>query len=227
MQEFTKIYLSLYLNTLIILIGGIIMKKCLLVLAASIAMSSVAMAAPVTNLEKGETNAGYLFWNPKLEVSSYDLGSNNANGFFVETALTDKVIVGIETIKGDGSAVVGGTYISADTRFTDLTIQYKVADNVRLIAGNRNYDTNASATGYGSISYSTDKFIYGISGSTSLGEKTTAYASVLNNSVGTDWQLGVNQTLSNNLTFNVNYRYYDEDDDLKLKGIGAGLIYKF
>jgi len=66
------------------------MKKCFLVLAASIAMSGVAAAAPVTNLEKGETNAGYLYWNPKVEIASADLGSHNANGFFVETALTDK-----------------------------------------------------------------------------------------------------------------------------------------
>ncbi|WP_312524503.1 hypothetical protein [Anaerospora sp.] len=205
------------------------MKKCFLVLAASIAMSGVAAAAPVTNLEKGETNAGYLYWNPKVEIASADLGSHNANGFFVETALTDKVIVGIETIKGDASAVISGSFAKADTRFTDVTIQYKIADNVRLIAGNRNYDTNGSASGWGSASLSENKLVYGISGSTALGEKTTAYASVLQNSIGTDWQIGVNQNISNTLTFNINYRYYDEDSifDTKLKGLGAGLIYKF
>jgi opacity protein-like surface antigen len=205
------------------------MKKCFLVLAASIAMSGVAAAAPVTNLEKGETNAGYLYWNPKVEIASADLGSHNANGFFVETALTDKVIVGIETIKGDASAVISGSFAKADTRFTDVTIQYKVADNIRLIAGNRNYDTNGSIAGQGSASLSENKLVYGISGSTALGEKTTAYASVLQNSIGTDWQIGVNQNISNTLTFNINYRYYDEDSifDTKLKGLGAGLIYKF
>ncbi|TCL38693.1 outer membrane protein with beta-barrel domain [Anaerospora hongkongensis] len=204
------------------------MKKCLLVLAASIAMSGIAAAAPVTNLEKGETTAGYLYWNPKVEIRSYDFGSHNANGFFVETALTDKVIVGIETIKGDASAVISGVYGSADTRFTDVTIQYKVANNIRLIAGNRNYDTNGSTAG-ASASLSENKLLYGISGSTVLGEKTTAYASVLQNSIGTDWQIGVNQNVSENLTLNVNYRYYDEDSflDTKLKGVGAGIIYKF
>lgn len=204
------------------------MKKCLLVLAASLAISGAAAAAPVTNLEKGETTAGYLYWNPKVEIASYDFGSHNANGFFVETALTDKVILGIETIKGDASAVIGGVSGSADTRFTDVTIQYKVANNIRLIAGNRNYDTNGSDAG-GSVSISENKLLYGISGSTVLGEKTTAYASVLQNSIGTDWQIGVNQNVSDNLTLNINYRYYDEDSilDTKLKGIGAGIIYKF
>lgn len=205
------------------------MKKCLLVLAASLAMSGIAAAAPVTNLEKGETTAGYLYWNPKVEILSYDFGSHNANGFFVETALTDKVILGIETIKGDASAVFGGVSGSADTRFTDVTIQYKVANNIRLIAGNRNYDTNGSASGWGSGSISENKLLYGISGSTAIGEKTTAYASVLQNSIGTDWQIGVNQNVSDNLTLNINYRYYDEDSilDTKLKGVGAGIIYKF
>lgn len=205
------------------------MKKCLLVLAASLAMSSVAAAAPVTNLEKEETTAGYLYWNPKVEIASYDLGSHNANGFFVETALTDKVILGIETIKGDASAVIFGSSAKADTRFTDVTIQYKVADNIRLIAGNRNYDTNGSIAGEGSASISENKLLYGISGSTALGEKSTAYASVLQNSIGTDWQIGVNQNVSENLTLNINYRYYDEDSilDTKLKGVGAGIIYKF
>ncbi|WP_333595445.1 hypothetical protein [Anaerospora hongkongensis] len=191
-------------------------------------MSGIAAAAPVTDLAKGETTAGYLYWNPKVEIASYDLGSHNANGFFVETALTDKVILGIETIKGDASAVVYGVPGSADTRFTDVTIQYKVADNVRLIAGNRNYDTNGS-NAYASGSISENKLLYGISGSTALGEKTTAYASVLQNSIGTDWQIGVNQTVSDNVTLNINYRYYDEDSilDTKLKGVGAGIIYKF
>lgn len=202
------------------------MKKFLFVLAASLIMSSVAMAAPVTNIEKGEVNAGYLYWNPKTEIISINLGSNNANGFFVETAISDTVILGLETIKGDFSTVVGGIRVSGDTRFTDLTFQFKVKDNIRLIAGNRYYDTNGSAAGIGSASGSTNKLLYGISGSTSLGEKTTGYASVLANSVGTDWQIGVNQALNDKLTLNINYRCYDEDN-LTMKGIGAGLAYKF
>jgi len=201
-------------------------KKFLLVLAASFAMSSVAIAAPVTNIEKGDINAGYLYWNPKVEFNSIDLGSSNANGFFVESALSDKVIVGIETIKGSRSATDGGTTASLDARFTDVTLQYKVSDKLRLIAGNRNYDTSAYVSGLGSDSDSTNKFIIGISASTALGDKTTGYASVLNNTVGTDWQVGVNQSLTDTVDFNVNYRYYD-GDSATLKGIGAGLVCKF
>lgn len=202
------------------------MKKCLLVVAASLALSGVAMAAPVTNIEKGETNAGYIYWNPNVEYNSLDLGSANANGFFVETALSDKVIVGVETIKGKKSATDSGITSSMDARFTDVTLQYKLSDQLRLIAGNRNYDTGASVTGLGSDNESTNKFITGLSASTALGEKMTGYASVLTNSIGTDWQVGVNRNLTDTVDFNVNYRYYD-GDTATLKGIGAGLVCKF
>ncbi|TWH46575.1 porin family protein [Sporomusa sp. KB1] len=202
------------------------MKKLILTLVMCFAVSSIAMAAPMTDLQKGESAAGYLYWNPKVDIDSYDIGNSNANGFYAETALTDKVIVGIETMKGDRTKNISGTKVSIDTRFTDFTVQYKIDNNVRLIAGNRNYDTSASVAGYGSASESTNKFIYGIGASTPLGDKTTAYATYLHDSYADDWQIGVNQTLSKNVLLNVNYRYHDEDY-VTLKGIGAGLIYKF
>lgn len=207
------------------------MKRILVALVVFLAMSSVAMAAPMTNLNKGETAAGYLYWNPKVTVDgrhghSYDVGKENANGVYVEAAISDKFILGIETIKGDTSKTVSGVVVGVDTRFTDFTVQYKLDNNVRLIAGNRNYDTTLSAKGYGSTDVSTNKFIYGIGASTPIGDKTSAYATFLHDSYTDEWQLGVNHNLSKSAMLNINYRYHDEDDVL-LKGIGAGLIYKF
>ncbi len=201
------------------------MKKVLLVLAIILAMSSVAMAAPLTNLEKGESAAGYLYWNPKADVSGLDLGNSKANGFYVETAVSDKVIIGLETIKGNHSTYLAGYKFKVDTRFTDITVQYKVDDAFRLIAGNRNYDTSAS---FASVSYegSGNEFFYGIGASTKLGDKTTAYATVTNSSIATEFQIGANHSINENLMLNINYRNYDEDD-ASLKGIGAGVIYKF
>lgn len=198
------------------------MRRILLILIVVLTMSSVALAAPMTNLEKGEGAAGYLYWNPKAEISGYGLGKSNANGFYLEKAVSDKIIVGLETIKGSKSA---GAY-TIDARFTDLTVQYKVDKNVRLIAGNRNYDTSASIQGFGSFDDSTNKAIIGFGASTSLGDKATAYTTLIHSSEGTDWQIGASQELDKNVSLNINYRYYD-GDDLSLKGIGAGLLYKF
>lgn len=206
------------------------MKKFLVTLIACLAISSVAMAAPMTNLNKGDTTAGYLYWNPKITVDvdgrSYDAEKANANGVYVETAINDNWIVGIETIKGSKDKTISGVNCSVDSRFTDVTVQYKIDNNFRLIAGNRNYDTSLSATGIGSADESTNKFTYGIGVSTAMGDKTTAYTTLLHNDIATDWQIGVNQDLSKNVFLNVNYRCYDEDN-ITLKGVGAGLSYKF
>jgi opacity protein-like surface antigen len=210
------------------------MKKTLLTLAVTVALtSSVAMAAPLTDLQKGNSAAGYLYWNPDITSKayghSYDAGNVHANGAYAETAVSDKVIVGIETISGSSNKNISGMNIKEDTRFTDLTVQYKIDNNFRVIAGNRNYDTTASAShgGYSaSASNSENKFIYGIGATTTIGENTAAYATYLHDDYANEWQLGVNQNLSKNITLNLNYRSHDENS-VELKGIGAGLIYKF
>lgn len=209
------------------------MKKFFTVIAACMAISSVTMAAPMTNLEKGESTAGYLYWNPKIEANAYgdsfDAGKTDANGFYFENAISDKIILGIETIQGDKTKNFSGVTAHADTRFTDITLQYKLDKNVRLIAGNRNYDTS----GYiidGVKTFSDDisenKFIYGMGAFAPIDDKTIAYATYLHDSYANDWQIGINHDVSKNVALSVNYRYHDEDY-VTLKGIGAGLIYKF
>lgn len=201
------------------------MKKVLVTVAALSIASSVAMAAPITDLQKGESVVGYSYWNTKIKADSYDFGKTGSNGFYVETGISDKFIVGVETMKGDKSANFYGTRISADTRFTDVSLKYKIDRNVQLIAGNRNYDTNISGGGY-STSSSTNKFFYGVGASTEIGDNTSAYASIIHSSIADDWQIGVNHNLNKNTVLNVNYRYYDEDY-FTLKGFGAGVAYKF
>ena len=205
------------------------MKKFVFALIACLAISSIAMAAPVTDLQKGESEVGYMYWNPSIDISSYDAGSTSANGAYVKTALDDKWTVGIETIQGDKTRTISGVRVHADIRLTDVTAQYKLDKNVRLIAGMRNYDGKLSATnGIDTISgdNSENKFIYGIGFNGPIGEKTNAYATYTHDSYADEWQIGVNQDLSKNTFLNVNYRYHDEDG-LTLKGIGAGISYKF
>jgi opacity protein-like surface antigen len=201
------------------------MKKVLLSMAALSIISSTAMAAPITDLQKDESIAGYSYWNTKIEADGYDFGKTGSNGFYVETGINDKFIVGIETMKGSKSGNVYGVGVSADTRFTDISLKYKIDKNVQIIAGNRNYDSNFSGGGY-SLSSSTNKFFYGVGVNTEIGESTSAYASILHSNIADDWQVGVNHTLNKNVILNVNYRYYD-DDYFTLKGLGAGVAYKF
>lgn len=202
------------------------MKKFIFALITCLAISSIAMAAPVTDLQKGESEVGYMYWNPSIDISSYDAGSTSANGAYVKTALDDKWTVGIETIQGDKTRTISGVRAHGDVRLTDVTAQYKLDKNIRLIAGMRNYDGKVSVTGLGSDSTSENKFIYGVGFNAPIGDKTSAYATYTHDSYANEWQIGVNQDLSKNVFLNVNYRYHDEDG-LTLKGMGAGVSYKF
>jgi opacity protein-like surface antigen len=205
------------------------MKKILLTLILFLIMSSVGMAAPLTDLQKGDSSAGYLYWNPSIDIKAggtYDIGNATANGIYVETAVGDKVIVGIETMKGSRDTTINGARVHLDTRFTDFTAQYKINDNFRLIAGDRNYDTTIGVSGIGSASESSNKFIYGVGALAPIGDKTSAYATYLHDDYADEWQIGVNHDFSKQLALNVNYRYHDEDS-VTLKGIGVGIIYKF
>jgi len=201
------------------------MRKILLTLSALTLMTSVAMAAPVTDLQKGQSVAGYSYWNTKINVDNYDFGKINTNGFYAETAIDEKLIVGIETMKGSKSTTISGVAVSADTRFTDVSLKYKLNKNVQLIAGNRSYDTNVSIAGT-SASDTTSKFFYGVGTTTDINKNTTAYASIIHSDIADDWQIGVNHNLSKNVGLNVNYRSYSEDG-FSLKGLGAGIAYKF
>ena len=197
------------------------MKKVLLTLSALTLMTSIAMAAPVTDLQKGESLVGYSYWNPSVTVNPYDLGKTNSNGFYAGTAIDDKFIIGVETVKGSKTT----NNISMDTQFTDISLNYKLNKNVQLIIGDRSYDTTASALGY-TVSQSTNKFFYGVAETSEIGKNTSAYVSVIHSNIADDWQVGANYNFSKNAAFNVNYRSYTEDWG-SLKGPGTGVSYKF
>lgn len=203
------------------------MKKTLLALTIATALSSsIALAAPITDLQKGNSAAGYLYWNAGTTVNGIDFGSNGANGAYVETAVGDNFVLGIETISGNASKTIGGVTGKIDIRFTDLTMQYKIDNNFRVIVGNRNYDGTVSSTNGYHASTSENKFVYGLAASAPLSETTSTYATYLHDSYANEWQIGVNQNIGKNMLLNVNYRSHKEDS-AELKGIGAGLVVKF
>jgi len=189
------------------------MKRALLIMATLALMTSVAMAAPVTDLQKGQSIAGYSYWNPDITLGSHDLGNTDANGFYAETGLNENVTIGVETTSGN--------IYGLDTRFTDVTLKNKMGKNFQFIVGNRSYDIS-----YGSYSYTSSEFIYGLGGFTNLNDKATAYASILHSDIADDFQVGVNYQVSKEVSLNLNYRDYSEDD-FSLKGIGFGASYNF
>ena len=77
--------------------------------------------------------------------------------------------------------------------------QYKLDPNIRLIAGNRDYD------------YSNSKMYIGIGVDTKLAPKLDGYASVITSSYTTEWQAGVNYAMSTMFPLNVAYKNNKDD----------------
>lgn len=178
-------------------------KRVLAGVACAMFISSVGFAAPVLNLEKSESLAGYTW-------SHLDNGysTENFNGLFLQSAVGDQFILGIDYLKGSG----------IDFRETDIYGQYKFDKNARLILGNRQYKVGG---------YDENKLLYGVAANTQLAENTIGYASLLRDSLETDWKVGVTYEFALNTSLDLNYRYRDFDDWGSIKGFGLGLNYKF
>ena len=176
--------------------------KVLALIAGSMMVSSLGFAAPISNVAPGDTTVGY---------SHYSLSHSNDNDeFYLEHALSDKFILGIQqnnnTVRGNGN---GNT--------TDVYAQYKIDPNIRLILGNRNYD-------YAPVD---NKVFYGIGANTNLGPKLDGYASVITSSATTEWQAGVNYALSEKVGLNLGYKSSKDKYYSTYDGIGIGVNYKF
>lgn len=190
-------------------------KKILSGLICSMLVASVGFAAPVLDLEKGQTAAGYNYSRFDFEAFGYDLGKETFDGFYVQHQLSDKLNLGLER----GSIGSSGY----ELRLTDLIAQYKLDDNVNLALGIRKY--RASEPGG---SESDTKAAFGINGKTQLADNLTGYASYLKTSYEDEWKIGVNYQMSKTTYLDLNYAYHDVDDvDASFKGFGLGIGFTF
>ncbi|HWR43728.1 hypothetical protein [Sporomusa sp.] len=177
-------------------------KKILTILTGAMLTASVSFAAPITDLQHGESTIGYNYYNLDANGENIDTDS-----FYLENAIADKVIVGVER----NSYSIPGY----DTKTTDVYAHYKLDPNLRLIVGSRDYSDGPN------------KMFYGIGASTNLAPKVDGYASVTTSSIATEWQTGVNYKLTNQASLHLGYKSYKEDGAATLDGIGFGANYKF
>ncbi|HWR09883.1 hypothetical protein [Sporomusa sp.] len=176
-------------------------KKILTILTGTMLTASVSLAAPLTDLQQGDTTLGYNHYN--LSVSGVDL---NNDSFYLENAISDKVILGLERNSY--------AYSGSSDKTTDIYAHYKLDPNFRLIVGNRDYSDGSEV-------------FYGIGANTHLGPKVDGYASVTTSSIATEWQTGVTYQLNNQAALHLGYKSYKEDDLATADGVGFGVNYKF
>lgn len=177
-------------------------------------VSGVALAAPVVNLEKGQTSIGYNYSSLETEILGISIDDSKTNGYYVETAVTDKVILGIDYNKA--SLESGNNH--ADLKITDIYAKYKVGANANVLIGNRQYDFEGEKE---------NKITYGIEETTRLDDNLNGYGSVKHNSYETEWQFGVTYALNNATNLDINYKRHSGDYDVIFKGFGIGINYKF
>jgi len=188
-------------------------NKILTGLIAAMLISGVAFASPSVPLQQGETSIGFDAANLQPAVSvlglKADLGSTNSN-----TKLN--------------ASNNGG--ISANVKATDIYAGYKIDNTFSVIAGSRNY---AATVGYGGFSTGLSKaeFLWGINASTKLSDKLTGHAAYKQTSYESEWQVGVADQLSKNISLDLGYNHHDYSFgsavDLTLSGVGLGMNYKF
>jgi hypothetical protein len=177
-------------------------KKILTLMAGTMLATSIGYAAPLTELATGETTIGYNHYN--LDQNGRSIKDDS---FYLENAISDKFIAGIE--RNGYSAPYG------DYHTTDIYAHYKLDNNIRLIVGDRNYSGDS------------DKFFYGIGANVNLAPKLDGYASVITNDVATGWQTGVNYKLDGQTSLNLGYKSDKHDNSSTRDGVGFGLNHKF
>lgn len=211
-------------------------KKVLAGLVGTMLVSSIGFAAPVVELNKGETTIGYSHSNFDLTVNGdSDLGDLKANGYYVQHGLTDKITLGFEKNKGKYSCTDGVDSNTINISFNDIYATYKVAKNAQILLGNRAYKLSGFGTEAGvpwSETLSTEnKLMYGIQGTAKLAEKLNGYLGFIKTSEETESKIGVIYAVASNTNLDLNYTIHkwdiDDIDELKFKGIGFGLNYKF
>ena len=177
-------------------------KKIMTILAGTMLLANLSYAAPITDLNQGETKAGYNHYN--LDVSGLSVKDDS---FYLEHGLSPKFNLGIER---NGYSFTGG-----DSDTTDIYAHYKLDKKIRLIVGDRSYSSGP------------DKVFYGIGADVNLAPKLDGYASVTASSLATEWQTGVNYKLDKQASLHVGYKSYKEDNAPTMDGLGFGVNYQF
>lgn len=177
-------------------------KKLLALLAGTMLAANVSYAAPITNLEEGQTNIGYDHYNLNHSFSD--------DNFYLEHAVSPKFTLGLEQNSYSRD--------NFDFQHTDITAHYKLDKNVHLIVGDRSYG--------GDIDNS-NRFLYGIGANVNVAPKLDGYASVVQTNISTDWQAGLAYKLNNQAALHLGYKSYKEDGSSTIDGVGFGVDYTF
>ena len=209
--------------------------------------STAAFASPLADYSAGKTAVDITWRKSAVDANSqFSNDSLDKKGnveFGVTTGLGGKYALqytyannkSADTMLPDGA---GSSYReNGSLKVQDFNVLYKLDKNVSLYTGIVSLKGNVDAEGGAPASASTSKMQLGVIGQMKIGSKTTAYAQLGLASHFTNWKIGVSQEVVPNVDLDINYRMTDAkrmgfdngmgNVDMKAKGLGIGLTFKF
>jgi putative virulence related protein PagC len=201
-----------------------IVKKAMIALVASLAFAGTAFAAaPVMNMNAGQFQIGYTYSNLKGNQSSIgDLGTFQGNDFQLVYGLGNNYALTGNFLDTNSQDVAGMTGLKLNT--AEIGLQYQLSRNFAVSTGNVN-----SKLSWDQGSVSTNDIYGGIAYRENLADNLDGYASYLRSSAVEDFKCGVVYGLDSNTSFDVGYRYNENDSvgTTTFKGMSFGLNHRF
>ena len=185
-------------------------------------LSSVAMASPLMDYSKGKAAVDLTFRNSEVTCEGTDSDKKSKLDLSITYSLGDNKALQYRHFapEMDGDTVVTN----------EFNYLRKINKNVSAFVGLMNVHVS-DTIGSTSNDYNSTFTQLGVIGSTNLSAKTTLWGAL---AVGSDsmtnLEVGLSYAITPKLELNVNYRDMKlniDDSDLKVKGTGVGITYKF
>lgn len=207
-------------------------KKLLAFVAAASMMTSVAFAAPLTDYSQGKTAIDLNWRNTEVKGESVTFDKKYNIDWGITSGLGNDWAIQYRQFNPKSDATeIAGSFHKAKLKTQEFNVLRKLDGNVSAYTGVMKTKGELD----GGSSSSKNKWQLGITGSTQLADKMTAYASLGAGKDLTTWQIGVAYEVAPNVDFNLDYRQIKADKldfdgekvDGKAKGLGFGITYKF
>lgn len=208
------------------------MKKIgLCIVFAIFLLSSTVFAAPLTNFEAGESAIDIGTIRPEASVGTLELGKRSNFDFGITTGLNDKIALQYKYQKTDTAYYPLPFY----SKIHELNVLYQLNPNTYAFIGAQRVSGGVSVPSFPTIDTKTVAQI-GITGSAELSDKLNGWATAAVGNDNYSYEIGVGYALSSEADLNLFYRYKKFNDlkyvlwgsqDVKIKGVGAGITVKF
>lgn len=186
------------------------MKKVIgLTIIFVLAMSSLGMCAvPDPSAGLGDIQFGYNHYNLKKTAGGMDYGNNGFNEVYGSFGI------------GLGFGAFVNHAQSSATSYTDYGLKSSMLlPNIALMIGQRQMDTDNAA--------SDNNLFFGAAVNQPLFAGVGAYGTYQKGTHFNDSTIGLTYNLSKSSQFNVSWKHYEDNNNMKFEGVGAGINIKF